>query len=483
MDITFSWNRTRTYFVGIWLGLVLILSPLIAVYGLYALIAIAAIALVPPLGILSGKITGLTDMVLWLCESIPTIIRIASLLFILYIIKVITWQIVGIPVVNLIEHTMTVPYVASAIVLGLVGLTGGGILFTLWKTGPEVDWSLTLRIVSSILILTVATVLFFVFVWSILRFTALVGMSFVRAEHDIESFVATVITAGLLFGFVIYELNHIDTVEQHPAVTPVTPAEFPTVYSITTTVAAQLDVPMPTIAVAERAEPEAITVGYRPGNITLILSQGTLASLDDRELEAVVAHELSHVANMDAIVMTVASLPVILADGLFEQVLGMIGTSEPDKTDTNRSVIDASVEDFLSNARKRSPHNLILIMFLMISILTKIASWPAIAVLARARELTADRTAATVTGSPAALASALRTLDERIAETPSKDLRDTSSLSSLSILPLDPIDSHQESGEGISVDGILSHVNRFLFATHPPTERRIDALTDLIEED
>lgn len=59
-----------------------------------------------------------------------------------------------------------------------------------------------------------------------------------------------------------------------------------------------------------------MAVGFRPSNIHLVISSGALDSLETTaELEAVVAHELAHVANRDAMVMTAVSAPVVLADG------------------------------------------------------------------------------------------------------------------------------------------------------------------------
>src|SRR5699024_5982828 len=133
---------------------------------------------------------------------------------------------------------------------------------------------------------------------------------------------ATIIMVPLLATVVyrIYrEFARFSPLDRHGDATPVSPAEFPALHSITTTVAAQLDIPMPTLAITEQSEAEAIAVGYRSGSIHLILSQGTLDILDEDELEAVIAHELAHVANTDAMVMTVASLPTFLAESFYDQ--------------------------------------------------------------------------------------------------------------------------------------------------------------------
>lgn len=227
-------------------------------------------------------------------------------------------------------------------------------------------------------------------------------------------------------------------------------------HAITTSVATQLDVPKPTIAVTRRTTPEAITVGYRPGSITLILSEGLLTALSEEELKAVIAHELTHVANVDAIVMTVASLPAFLADSVVRK-------STTDLFADKEGELDFA-EQTISNVWNSGPGAIFRFLLTLVAVLSKYASRPVVAILSRSRELAADRTAVQVTGSPAALASALRTLDERIDGTPDTDLRELSNLSALSILSLDPTDEWH------------------LVGTHPPTEHRIAALSALTTE-
>lgn len=378
---------------------------------------------------------------------------------------------VVLPFGSLIEYATTIPFVASAVVLGVAGISAGGILLAVKKTGPAVDWSLVLRMSASLLILSVLTVWFLTAIWLLIKGIVWIGLSLLGIGPDTKQLVAIALTVGLL-GTLVYRVYHdLDRgglIERHGTTTSVLPDEFPDLHSITTTVAAQLDIPMPTISIAEQSEPEAITVGYRPGNIHLILSQGTLDALSDDELEAVIAHELAHVANMDAMVTTVASLPALLADGLQDQF-------------QDRVADISSINETLS---------IFVVIYSyplwVITLITTYLSQPVVAVLSRARESAADRTSATVTGSSAALVSALRTLDEQIADTPTEDLRESSSLSALSILPLHPIETDPES----DTDSLLAPIApewwwraaRMLFATHPPTDRRIAALTALSEE-
>lgn len=541
MESTWSLEQLLTFLFPIWAIFAVASIPFFG-GGLSPFIAGTAGTL---LVILVITITDMeTDVIIGL--SIVSIALIMVIAFI-PIIRGVVWYTVGIPLVSLVEYMIEVPYLAGAVVLGLAGIIGVGFLYTVWRTGPAVGWLLPLRMVVLPLILAVLLVAFFTAVWRIIEFTAQLGMSLIGTDPEIQRVVTTVLGVGLLTVFVYVEFKQIRTIDQHGDATPISAERFPTLHAVTTKVASQLDVPVPTIAVTERSEPEVITVGYRSGKVTLIVSHGTLDALDDDQLEAVVAHELAHVANMDAMVMTVASLPLLLADGLQDYMEWPPTDSGAD----NESDTDSSAENESKQSRSGSVNGAVTsvrsvvsrwsdiaesergllsgllrgtfmilrpvwwvlkvvyliiqiivlsfvalvaaiwfrtgaFVFLIIAILTKVFSRPIVAALSRARESAADRTAATVTGSPATLASALRTLDEWIDEIPAEDLRESSNLSSLSILPLDPIDTNfftsKASDTMKSIGSVLARIVRVLFATHPPTERRIDALTALSEE-
>jgi len=208
---------------------------------------------------------------------------------------------------------------------------------------------------------------------------------------------AVIITSGMLLIIGYLEYRQLETIERRADAYPVDRETAPELYQIATRVAAQLNVPVPTIAISERDAPEALAIGFRPANIHLVLSLGTIKALDGQdELEAVIAHELAHVRNRDAMVMTVVSLPVVLADGLRSRIT---------QIDNPGAVGLVTVPlGFLSTG-----------IWVVGRTIT--------ARLSRARERAADQAAAEVTGSPAVLAIALRRLDEEIADTPTRDLR------------------------------------------------------------
>lgn len=270
-------------------------------------------------------------------------------------------------------------------------------------------------------------------------------------------FIAAGITTVTMVVLGYLEYSHLETIERLSDARPVDRETAPELYQIATRVAAQLDVPPPTIAVSERDVPEALAVGFRPTNIRLVLSRGTIETLKDRdELEAVIAHELAHVKNRDAMVMTVVSLPVVLAAGLRSRIARI----------DHPGVVTAVLLVFVSNT-----------VWVVGRLLT--------AHLSRARELAADQAAVEVTGSPAALAAALSRLDRTLSETPDRDLRDASPVSSLSILPLEASEPNKVmlGPEGDTEPSYWWLRKRFhrltdrFFGTHPPTSERIEVLS------
>jgi heat shock protein HtpX len=474
---------------------------------------VITLALVPVI-VATDKVEGMIFTLYFV--SIPVLFFCIAIEIIPFF-KDLVWYIIGQPIASLLTYTVAVPGVVSTIVLGIAGIAAVGILCTLWRAGPTTDPFLVSRMVISLVLLTGVTLGFFVAVWRVIEFTIWAPGSFIQifalseAQNQVQSEpwrnAAILITGIMLVSFTCREFARMSVVDRRPDAVTVSPEQYPTLHEITTTLSLQFDISKPTVAITKQSEPEAMAVGYRPGNIYLIVSEGLLDALNEEELEAVIAHELAHVANMDAIVMTIASLPIHFAEGLKHRVNVLKQVEDPN-TDRDRNgllsllrrllvlvirspiliswYIIERISALLSYLTDESPHHLYFDIFLAIVYFTKLCSRPPIAVLSRARESTADRTAVTVTGSPAALASALRTLDEQITEIPSEDLREASSLSSLSILPLDPIDvsSDQELDSiGTGRNTVWAHTKRFLFATHPPTTRRIETLNDQSSKD
>jgi len=317
---------------------------------------------------------------------------------------------------------------------------------------PSKSLSLVAGMVAAVLGLGIVTAVFLVGVWAVL-YGVFLFVDVAPASHF-----AAGSTALLVLAVGYLEHRQIDTIERVADAERIDKAAEPALYELVTRVATRLDIPVPTIALSERQAPEALVVGFRPGNAHLILSRGTLDALEDpAELEAVIAHELAHVKNRDAMVMTVVSLPVVLAKGLATR---------------------------LADIENPGWAAVVIVPLGLVSTFVWGVGKGITARLSRVRERAADRVAAEITGSPAALASALKRLDREISETPNRDLRAASGISSLSILSLDPEKPEKvmlgpEGDTEPSYWWLRTRLHRFrrwLFRTHPPTDDRLDRL-------
>ncbi|WP_222915825.1 M48 family metalloprotease [Natrinema sp. SYSU A 869] len=394
---------------------------------------------------------------------------------------------------------------AGLVTLALAAAVAAVSVAAVTAVGKSTDWTLVFRMAVAILLLVLITIGFLAAIWLVafVLSTLLVG-------PVLGVYVAGGITvlATVVLGY--HEYTQVESIEQRADATPTSAADLPGIHATTTKVATQLGVPMPTIAISETHAPEAMVVGFRPSDTHLILSYGAVTALTDAELEAVIAHELAHVANRDAMVMTAVSAPVVLADGLRARVrddLLLHGgrewdedewkppaeTPDPDgewgddeifgPDDEWRAMTLSPNSDDDDNANESDGWLLSLVLFIIATVAWLI-SRAITAVLSRARETAADRTAVEVTGSPAALAGALRALDDRITQMPTRDLREVASVSSLSILPLEPMAT--DPGDPDSVLGRarnrLHRLRVRLFRSHPPTEQRLAELEALERE-
>ena len=173
--------------------------------------------------------------------------------------------------------------------------------------------------------------------------------------------------------------------------------------------------------------------------------------LDPEEIEGVLAHELSHIANRDVLVMTLASFFAMLAGLLtrFGLYAGMFGGG------------------FGSNRSSNDNNNGIPVWLavLVISIVVYAISWVLIRTLSRYREFAADRGSAVITGAPEHLMSALQKISGQIAAIPQQDLRDVAAMNAFFIIPTTV---RQKTAE--------------LFMDHPPLEKRLAKLAEISRE-
>jgi len=218
----------------------------------------------------------------------------------------------------------------------------------------------------------------------------------------------------------------------------VTESEEPELHQIVSRLCANADLPMPKIAIVKTSMPNAFATGRNQKNAVVAVTTGIMARLDNNELEAVLAHELTHVKNRDMMVMTVATFLSSMAQ-ILVQWLPFFGGGSRDDRDSGSNFI---------------------VLFL-VSLVVWIVSFILIRTLSRYREFAADRGSAIMTGQPSHLVSALKKISGF--KVPTEDLRKVEGpVSALFITP------------AISGSSFMR-----LFSTHPTLEARIAALQNI----
>jgi heat shock protein HtpX len=220
----------------------------------------------------------------------------------------------------------------------------------------------------------------------------------------------------------------------------VTPEEAPQLHAMIERLCVQADLPKPKVAVANTRMPNAFALGRSPKSATVCATTGIMELLTPAELEGVMAHELTHVANRDVLVMTLAGFFATIAAYIVQFGFLFGGGGSYGDDDDNPSFF----------------------VLLIVSLVVYVVSFLLMQALSRYREFAADRGAAIITGRPSALASALTKISSGMHNIPQKDLRAAGELNAFFIYPA-------AVGKGISG----------LFATHPPIEKRIEALARL----
>jgi heat shock protein HtpX len=218
----------------------------------------------------------------------------------------------------------------------------------------------------------------------------------------------------------------------------VSPAEAPELHAIIERLCIQADLPKPRVAVADTRMPNAFALGRSPKSATVCATTGIMDLLSPAELEGVMAHELTHVANRDVLVMTLASFFATIAAYIVQFGFFFGGGGSDD--DDNPSF---------------------LVLFL-VSLVVYVVSFVLMQALSRYREFAADRGAALITGRPSALSSALMRISSGMHRIPQQDMRGAGQLSAFYFFP---------PGTKAAIGG--------LFSTHPPMEKRIAALERL----
>jgi heat shock protein HtpX len=209
---------------------------------------------------------------------------------------------------------------------------------------------------------------------------------------------------------------------------------------------AMADLPKPKVAVIDTDVPNAFATGRSPKHAAVAVTTGLWRRLEPQEVEGVLAHELSHIANRDVLVMTLASFFAMLAGLLtrFGLYGGLFGGGD--------------------RGRDTGGVPIWLIIFL-VSIVTYFISYLLIRAISRYREYAADRGSALITGAPENLMSALQKITSGIMQIPQRDLREVETMNAFFIIPT-------------SVKSATAE----LFASHPPLEKRLARLAEIARE-
>jgi len=228
----------------------------------------------------------------------------------------------------------------------------------------------------------------------------------------------------------------------------VSPQQAPELHQMIDRLCALADMPKPRVAISDSDLPNAFATGRNQQHAVVCVTTGILRRLSEPELEAVLSHELSHVAHRDVAVMTIASFLGILA-GLvvrYSFYAGAFGGGGWGRSNDNRDNT-----------------GLVILLVVLASAIVYALSFLLTRALSRYRELSADRAGAILIGRPSTLASALVKVSGEMARIPTRDLRAAEPLNAFFFAPaLAP---------GFSFSS--------LFATHPPLQRRLDQLARL----
>jgi heat shock protein HtpX len=221
--------------------------------------------------------------------------------------------------------------------------------------------------------------------------------------------------------------------------------QAPALHDMVERLAAMADLPKPRVAVIPTEVPNAFATGRSPKKSVVAVTEGLWNRLQPHEVEGVVAHELTHIANRDVAVMTIASFFAMVAAMLarFGLYGGMFG----------------------GGGRDRGGGAPVWLIMFAASIITYVISYVLMMMISRYREYAADRGAALITGAPENLMSALQKIASRMTQIPQRDLREVAGMNAFFIVPTRVRRGFAE-----------------LFMTHPPLEKRLARLAAISRE-
>jgi heat shock protein HtpX len=225
--------------------------------------------------------------------------------------------------------------------------------------------------------------------------------------------------------------------------------QAPELHDMIGRLAAQANLPKPQIAIVDTSIPNAFATGRDENHAVVAVTTGILNQLPPQELEAVLAHELTHIINRDMLVMTIATFfsmvaALLMRSFLWGAMFGGFGGGYGRRRDDSGGAL--------------------ILIALLASVVTYVVSFILIRALSRYRELAADRGSALITGAPEHLASALLRISDNIenGRIPDRDFREAQGVNALFIVP------------ALKGESFAS-----LFSTHPSTEERVRRLQEM----
>jgi heat shock protein HtpX len=245
--------------------------------------------------------------------------------------------------------------------------------------------------------------------------------------------VMALVLAGVM-NFVMYFASSSLVLKMYRA-RVVTQAEAPELYGMVDRLRQQAGLPMPTLAVAPHAQPNAFATGRNPEHAVVCVTEGIVRLVSAEELEGVLAHELAHIKNRDMLLQTVAAT-MAGAVSYLAHFGFLFGGSRDD--DGGNPLAGLAM----------------LILAPLGAMLIQMA-------ISRQREFKADAVGAQISGRPRALASALQKLDAAAHQIPMQV--------NPAAAPLAIVNPLAAFGGGVAR----------LFSTHPPTEERVARLEAL----
>jgi heat shock protein HtpX len=225
--------------------------------------------------------------------------------------------------------------------------------------------------------------------------------------------------------------------------------DAPDLHAMVERLCAMADLPKPRIAIVDTDVPNAFATGRNPQHAAIAVTTGLWRRLEPQEVESVLAHELSHVANRDVLIMTVASFFAMLAAMLtrWGMFFGMWGGGYGGRSNNNNNQVP------------------VWLIVTLVAVVTYAISFILIRTISRYREYAADRGSALITGTPENLMSALQKIASGITQIPQRDLREVAGMNAFFIVPTN----------------WKAQLSEWMM-DHPPLEKRLAALAEIARE-